>query len=74
MRNSVDLPPPDGPEECGELAVGNLQAHVVQGDERAETFDQMLHGDAHVRLSLGLTMEIAMMHSAATAISTIESW
>ena len=35
MRSSVDLPQPDGPDQHEELAVGDLERDVVDGDDAA---------------------------------------
>ena len=47
MRSSVDLPPPDGPEQRGELAGGEGDGDVVEGDEVAEPLGDAGDVDTH---------------------------
>ena len=42
IRSSVDLPPPDGPEQRGELPGRDGHGDVVEGDEVAERLVDVL--------------------------------
>ena len=43
MRISVVLPAPFGPEQAENFAVGDVEADVVDGDEVAKLFHEMVH-------------------------------
>ena len=47
IRSSVDLPPPDGPEQRGQLAGRDRDVDVVEGDEVAERLGDVGDLDAH---------------------------
>ena len=40
-RSSVDLPPPLGPEQRGQRAVGDVERDVVECDEVAEALGEL---------------------------------
>ena len=48
IRSSVVLPLPDGPQERGQLAVGDVERDVVERHERPEALGQVLDRDGHV--------------------------
>ena len=70
MRSSVDLPPPLGPEQRGELPGGDADGHVVEGDEVAEALADVGDLDAHrTRSSLGRMIETTTMQATDTRAS-----
>ena len=53
IRSAVDFPHPDGPDEDHELAVGDVEVHVLDGFEA-------------VRVTLGDVLELDLGHVSET--------
>ena len=66
MRSSVDLPPPLGPEQGGELPGRDADADVVERDEVAEALADVGHLDAQREPSLGRMNDTITMQATDT--------
>ena len=69
MRSRVDLPPPLGPEERGELPGGDADADVVERDEVAEALADVGDLDAQREPSLGRMNDTTTMQATDTSAS-----
>ena len=69
IRSRVDLPPPLGPEEGGELPGGDADVHVVERDEVAEALADVGDLDAQRDPSLGRMKDTTTMQATETRAS-----
>ena len=73
MRSSVDFPQPDGPDEDHELAVGDVEADVVDGREAvAVLLDDVLERDGGHGISFGGAA--SALDGAGVRPATIRRW